>query len=359
MKVLHLCESITGGISTYVNELLPYQIDLYGIDNVSIVIPASQEDQIDNTTINIHSFKRLNRKNLWDQLVMVKTYYKILKSFRPTVVHIHSTFAGFWFRLFLLFYPNRKFKVFYCSHGWAFDRETSKFSKSVLKLVERVLSNVTDKILCISEYDLHSALQAKISKSKLILLKNTINKPKNVKKQDVFEPDICNYLFVGRLDTQKGYDILFKAFESVKRKDIALWCIGNSVVSLPESNRSTDKRIKFLGWQPKSTVLNCMHEADALIVPSRWEGFGLVALEALSVGCPVFHSGAGGLPDIHTESKYYQKLDLPTRKSLERIFSATSKNQLLEYKAQLKKEFKLDYDMNALCLALNQIYLEV
>ena len=54
----------------------------------------------------------------------------------------------------------------------------------------------------------------------------------------------------------------------------------------------------MLGWQPREKVFDLFARADLLLVPSRWEGFGLVAVEAMQAGLPVFASRVGGLQDV-------------------------------------------------------------
>ena len=95
-----------------------------------------------------------------------------------------------------------------------------------------------------------------------------------------------------------------------------------------------------------------MKACDALIMPSRWEGFGLVALEALCCGCPVFHSGKGGLGDIYEKSEYFSVI--PEGK-LNNIIELP-KSKLLEIKLCCSSSFKNDYWMKNLVTLMNREY---
>ena len=54
------------------------------------------------------------------------------------------------------------------------------------------------------------------------------------------------------------------------------------------------------GWRPD--IRPCLAQADALVIPSRWEGFGLIAVEAMASGVPVIASRVDGLAEVVGES---------------------------------------------------------
>jgi glycosyltransferase involved in cell wall biosynthesis len=56
------------------------------------------------------------------------------------------------------------------------------------------------------------------------------------------------------------------------------------------------RRVMFLGW--RNDAADILADMDLLAVPSRWEGFGLVALEAMALGKPVVASRVSALPEI-------------------------------------------------------------
>lgn len=101
---------------------------------------------------------------------------------------------------------------------------------------------------------------------------------------------------IGRLDAQKGFDIAIRAFRSAAAADQSLLIFGEG----PERGRlealaKGDPRIRFMGWaaDPAAAMAAC----DAVLMPSRWEAFGLVALEAQAAGRLVVVSGVDGLAE--------------------------------------------------------------
>lgn len=115
------------------------------------------------------------------------------------------------------------------------------------------------------------------------------------------ETDRINFVAVGRLSKEKGFDRLIKAFKYVEDKTIHLSIIGDGVdkdklVSLAEAEHLTD-RISFLGFIPNPYVY--MRYAKALIQTSYYEGFPNVVIEANACGVPVIgFRSPGGISEI-------------------------------------------------------------
>jgi glycosyltransferase involved in cell wall biosynthesis len=109
-------------------------------------------------------------------------------------------------------------------------------------------------------------------------------------------------LGVGRLTRQKGFDVAIRAFTSVRtelpRAQLEIAGEGEereSLSRLIEELGLTDA-VSLLGERPDIPQL--MEKADVLVHPARWEGFGLVLLEAMSAGLPIVASRAGAIPEV-------------------------------------------------------------
>ena len=358
MKVLHVCESVTGGIATYLNELIPHQISLYGIENIRLIVSKQQVAELTVPSSIIFTFEQLNRKSVIAQFKMASTYKEKVAEFQPSVVHLHSTFAGFWFRVPLFFSQKQPYKVVYCSHGWAFDMQKPMLVKRIFAAIEKVLLRHTDHVVCISEHDKRSAESFGMRKEKLRVVRNPIELTGDEIVPVSLESKFVNFLYVGRFDKQKGFDILTEAVRLSHNTRFRVHCIGSAVVSNNDTKDSfDDPRLISLGWKQKKDVLQYMKGCDALIVPSRWEGFGLVVLEALVCGCPVFHSGAGGLSEILPNSKFSTQLEQPIKQSLVNLFNSVEEKSLRATKNSLNKEYTLTYTMRDLAAALDKVYL--
>ena len=111
-------------------------------------------------------------------------------------------------------------------------------------------------------------------------------------------------LCLGRMVWDKGFDVALAAFArlAARRPDARLILAGDGparadLESLAGSLAVTD-RVEFPGWVAPDQVPALLNRAGLVLVPSRREAFGLVALEAMVMGRPVIASDVGGLPEV-------------------------------------------------------------
>ena len=114
-------------------------------------------------------------------------------------------------------------------------------------------------------------------------------------------------LFVGRIDPIKGLDVLVEALSLVTHPRRRFVFIGGDLdetgqpigplaeVAAAAERRGIADRSVFLGAQPQDRLPLYYSAADIVAVPSRYESFGLVAVEAMATGTPVIASRVGGL----------------------------------------------------------------
>jgi D-inositol-3-phosphate glycosyltransferase len=114
-------------------------------------------------------------------------------------------------------------------------------------------------------------------------------------------------LFVGRIDPIKGIDTLIDTMPLVQEPELHYVLIGGDLDAAGEpigplaavrdrvAELGMSRRCRFLGAQPQDMLPLFYSASDVVAVPSRYESFGLVAVEAMATGTPVIASSAGGL----------------------------------------------------------------
>lgn len=117
-------------------------------------------------------------------------------------------------------------------------------------------------------------------------------------------------LFAGRLDYYKGIDTLIKSFKIVSEdiKDLTLVIVGPDFGALSELKKLACKqgiieKVHFLGPLDRSDLISAYKNAFLFVLPSRYEAFGIVLIEAMAAGLPVIASCHSAIPSVVDEGK--------------------------------------------------------
>ncbi|HZP43034.1 MAG TPA: glycosyltransferase [Candidatus Binatia bacterium] len=109
-------------------------------------------------------------------------------------------------------------------------------------------------------------------------------------------------LGVGRLEMQKGFDVLIDALARLPRADVDLLLAGDgsrrAALEALAGARGVASRVRFLGATDRATTVALFHGAAVVACPSRFEGLPLVCVEALAAGRPVVASCVNGIPEL-------------------------------------------------------------
>jgi glycosyltransferase involved in cell wall biosynthesis len=103
-------------------------------------------------------------------------------------------------------------------------------------------------------------------------------------------------LAYGRFTEQKGFDLLLRALRLLPTANLRLLLVGDGPQRAElAALAASDPRIELRGAH--RDIPGLLAEVDAVVIPSRWEPWGNVCLEARAAGRPVLVSGVDGLPE--------------------------------------------------------------
>jgi glycosyltransferase involved in cell wall biosynthesis len=293
LRVLHAAETVRGGVATVLRQLLEAQSKTC---SVSCVAPRDQAlDLQAGERVLVDHFERSGR-NAVSLLRFAVALFRACLDRRPDVVHLHSSFAGLVGRIVVaLLWPVLRPKVVYCPHAFSFLISTAAWKRKLYVVVERLLLVLSDAVICVSEYEREAAVLHGLRSAKLLVIENGVP-PVARGGQNPYGHGVINALFVGRLDHQKGFDVLLSSMDQLRDIPILLTVVGGGVHDAPDLPNIPN--VRYAGWLQTEEIAPYYEFADLLVVPSRWEGFGLVVVEAASVGLPTLASRCCSLPEL-------------------------------------------------------------
>lgn len=325
IRILHVGEYAQGGVATYLQTILGSDTEHF---SEYLIVSAEKSAHIwplPDEHVSYYSYKR----GMAGVFSAIKAVCRSIRRIKPEIIYCHSTWAGVIGRLAAVC-SGTKAKVVYNAHGWAFTMDVSGWKKKIYVLIECFLSIKTDCIVNVSQFEYQAALDVGIPRKKMIVVYSGTAEPEERKHEEdhFFADNVLNLLFVGRFDPQKGLDYLMKQFLKYSNPNIHLYVVGGSVLSEDHYDDICDERIQFLGWIPHEEMAAFYEDCDAVIMPSRWEAFGLVAIEAMKYKKPVIVSNRGALPELIQDGYNGYVFDMEDDASLPVIFDKLDKAEL-------------------------------
>jgi phosphatidylinositol alpha-mannosyltransferase len=188
----------------------------------------------------------------------------------------------------------------------------------------------------------------------------------NVPTIEAFDDGKFNILFVGRLEKRKGFDYLWKAYKLVKQENqnSRLIVVGPGV----RLRNKYEKRISrnglrdvvFAGYAAYSELPKYYKTADVVCFPATgWESFGIVLLEAMSVGKPIIASAIDGYLSVLKDGD--EGLAVPPRNTerlAEAILKLMNDERLREQMGATGKPKAQQYDWSNVAQRLLDFYVE-
>jgi glycogen(starch) synthase len=193
--------------------------------------------------------------------------------------------------------------------GWV-----DKHPQSYIHGVERWITNRSDRVIACSYYMREQIADIfGVEGERVSVIPNGID-PRDLQPQDPAElrrlrlgfadPDQKLVLLVGRLVYEKGFQLALEAMPGViERVPGTRFLVAGSGTHETELRRQAEglglmEHGTFLGWIGDDVLHSLYPIADICVVPSIYEPFGLVALEAMASGCPCLVADTGGLREV-------------------------------------------------------------
>ncbi len=359
LAVMHVTETWTGGVGTYLESLLRQQLHDPSLHRVHLACSAARTPNPlafeGHPKLRVHRYaSSRNPLRVWGARAAIAS---LLHAERPDLIHLHSTFAGVYGRTIATGIP-----IVYCAHGWAFTQEVSWPKRLAYSAVEAALARRAHAIVHISHDEFRAAWRRGVRAPINSVILPSVRAPRVSEHASIaVDRAKINLGFIGRFDRQKGAEILLSALRQVDREDLHLYLLGDFDRDAAKflAAAQSDRRVTRLGWIDHDRIDDYITRLDAVVIPSRWEGFGLVASESMRNGKAVLVSHRGGLPEQVIDGFNGLAFSIDDPRDLARLLMRIDKAELAVLGANAKRVWSASFGEQRMYQALCQLYRRV
>jgi glycosyltransferase involved in cell wall biosynthesis len=278
-----------------------FNMPVYGHDN----------SRLNNTNIQCHHVN-IN-KSPYKLITNMKAYKKIvdiIKSEKIDLIHCHTPVGGALGRLAA---KACNVDVIYTAHGFHFYKGGPWINWLIYYPIERILAGFTNILITINEEDYKRAKDFR--KCKVAKISGVGLQSKEFLDQKINRAEKCTQLgideskfilsTIGEINKNKNHQVVLRAISELKDNNIVyLICgNGNNLKNLKELAVKLDivDQVKFLGY--RNDVKEILSISDCFLFPSKREGLGMAALEAMASGLPLLAADSRGTKEYTIHSK--------------------------------------------------------
>ncbi|GMX60384.1 glycosyltransferase family 1 protein [Paenibacillus elgii] len=294
----------SSGIGTYIKNIVPLiiqknpQYDFYLLGEKKVL----EAQCWDNTNIKIIEMK--------SKIYSINEQFEFMKK-------IPKDTDLFWSPHFNIpiFYKGKLLVTIHDLFHIANSQDTSLLQKIYAQTFFKILKQKANRIVFVSNFtakEFQKYLGTKANdKTKVIHI--GVNQSWHTFENNESKPhDKPFILYVGNVKPHKNLISLFQAYEKIVNiVDHDLIIIGKKEGFITGDKdieikaKQLGERVRFTGYIDEAELKNFFVNADALVFPSLYEGFGLPPLEAMAIGCPAVVSSAASIPEVCGDAAVY------------------------------------------------------
>ncbi len=327
MRVLHLLQSDKySGAESVVCQIIDLFKEEPYFEMIYVSPDGSIREALHQRGISFFPLKKFSQQEI----------YRALNTLKPDIIHAHDFNASVRVsnykkaKIISHIHNNPKWLPKICVNSVAYAFTASRYNKIV---------GVSDAIL--NEY----IFQKKIE-SKFICLNNVVDSDAVIRQSENGSVSPIDILYIGRLSEPKNPIGFLRIIKKII--DISEYKPKVDMLGVGPLQKECEKFIQdncmsdFVSMRGfNSNPYKYMKATKLLIMPSIYEGFGLVAVEAMILGKPVIASSVGGLKDIlgdgggilcETEDEFVEKtINLLQNKKEREIIGSNARNRSKRY----------------------------
>jgi glycosyltransferase involved in cell wall biosynthesis len=307
LSVLHILRAPIGGLFRHVRDLVPAQHGM-GL-RVGVVCDSSSADRLTeerldalrpSLALGLHKIQMSRAIGLGDASAY-RSVLGVAAASKAEILHGHGAKGGAYARLASAALRKRGERVtsFYTPHGGSLNFPPVSIKGRIYMELERRLEKLTGGIVFESAWSeriyraqvCEPACPVRVIPNGLLPADFVLHAPR---------ADAVDVVYVGELRYAKGVDLLIEAIAAVrKHREIRALIVGDG----PDAGKMRERAaalgladcIVFPGAMPARQAFD---KGRVLAIPSRWESFPYIVLEAAAAGIPMIATSVGGIPEI-------------------------------------------------------------
>jgi glycosyltransferase involved in cell wall biosynthesis len=302
--------------------------------------------------------KTERRINLFYDLFSIFQLIKIIKIENPNIIHTHTAKAGVIGRIAKLLSYKKNIRVIHTFHGHLLYGYFGLFKITIFNLIERILANLTDVFVAVSN-SVKSDLQVKKIglQSNWKVIYPGVEIDYKYYKREFSNSPFC-LLWIGRFSKIKNPLLAIQAFETISKvHDVKLVMIGDGELfeMCKKYSQSKNLEIEFVGWS--NNINEFIKKADLLILTSLNEGMPLVILEAAALFIPTLATNVGGISEFITDYETGFLSDPVLDKYVLKLNETISNRKIInKIGTNARQKIILNFGMRTFCAQQLEVY---
>jgi len=311
-RILFVTSKSLGGSGKYISSLAPELIKAgHHCDLLYFPLGVAQDIELESAFNRVFHFTSPPGFSISSLIKNIHTVRDVLNSGEYDWVHSHTSLGGLFGRLGA-FFSKKTLLVGQTLHAYGADEFVPYPQKAVYWVIEKFLDLLTDAYVAPSKHVVdYGTRMHLINATKATVIYNAL--PLRAPPPDLTAPraqlraklnirdDEVVYLFCGRLEPQKGVDVLLDACGKLPKElpwRLVICGIGEDEAALKAQAEllGISKNLLWMGWQTEVDPFYA--GADLYAMPSRWESFGLVFLEAMNFALPIVSTATQAIPEV-------------------------------------------------------------
>lgn len=291
-----------GGAQNYISALLPAVADRFDVKLAAYGHGPLSEEAAAAGVEFVELLHVRRALNPWHDALGLLELMRLIRRWRPDIVHASSSKAGVLGRL-AAWLGRVRVRVF-TVHGWAFEAYDG-LAGWIYRWSERSMLPLTTEIICVAEYERLAGLAAGVCRAaSTVVIPNAVDVASHQEAAPASD-GLVELISVGRFRAPKDFITLVRALARLEPGSFRASLIGDgpdrSAIEAELDELGIAPSVRLLGDRPD--VRELLARAHVFVCSSRSEGMPISILEAMAAGLPVVASAVGGVPEVVVEGR--------------------------------------------------------